>query len=78
MPDLFTLGKSYGYLDIKLRNIRLSLSGIPLVSCGGLAVKHPALGDNGHRFEPRKRSTLFQRLISRLTTSWVNDHAKWR
>ena len=30
-----------------------------------------ALGANGHRFEPRKRSKLFQRLISRLTTSWV-------
>jgi len=40
--------------------------------------KHPALGANGHRFEPRKRSKLFQRLISRLTTSWVDDHIKWR
>ena len=23
-----------------------------IVSSGGLAAKHPALGDNGHRFEP--------------------------
>ena len=48
------------------------------VSSGGLAVKHPALGANGRRFEPRKRSKLFQGLISRLTTSWVADHVKWR
>jgi len=47
------------------------------VSSGGLAVKHPALGGNGHRFDPSKRSKLFQRLISRLTTSWVADHVKW-
>jgi len=37
------------------------------VSSGGLAVKHPVLGANGHRFKPR-----------RLTTSWVADHVKWR
>ena len=49
-----------------------------IMSSGGLAVKHPALGANGHRFEPRKRSKPFQRLISRLTTSWVADHVKWR
>ena len=48
------------------------------VSSGGLAVKHSALGVNGRRFEPRKRSKLFQGLISRLTTSWVADHVKWR
>ena len=30
------------------------------VSSGGLAVKDPALGANGHRFEPRKRSKPFQ------------------
>ena len=48
------------------------------VSPGGLAVKHPALGANGHRFEPSKRSKLFQRLISRLTISWVTGHIKWR
>ena len=47
-----------------------------LVSSGGLAVKHPALAANGYRFEPRKRSKPFQRLISRLTTSWVADHVK--
>ena len=35
-------------------------------------------GANGRRFEPRKRSKLFQGLISRLTTSWVEDHVKWR
>ena len=29
------------------------------VSSGGLAVKHPTLGANGHRFEPRKRSKPF-------------------
>ena len=40
--------------------------------------KHPALGANGRRFEPSKSSKLFQRLISRLTTSWVVDHVKWR
>ena len=28
--------------------------------------------------ESRKRSKLFQGLISRLTTSWVADHVKWR
>jgi len=39
------------------------------VRSGGLAVKHPALGAKGHRFDPRKRSKPFQRLISRLTTS---------
>ena len=48
------------------------------VSSGGLVVKHPALGAIGRRFEPRKRSKLFQGLISRLTTSWVADHVKWR
>jgi len=42
----------------------------PAVSSGGLAVKHPALGAKGHRFDPGKRLKLFQRLISRLTTSW--------
>ena len=30
------------------------------VSSGFLAVKHQGLGDNGRRFEPRKRSKLFQ------------------
>ena len=45
-----------------------------VVSSGGLAVKYLALGANGHRFEPRQRSKLFQRLISRLTTSWVADN----
>jgi len=30
------------------------------MSSGGLAVKHPALGANGHRFYPRKRSTFPQ------------------
>jgi len=48
------------------------------VSSGGLTVNHPALGVNGHRYEPSKRSKLFQRLISQLTTSWVADHVKWR
>ena len=38
------------------------------MSSGGLAVKHPALGAKGHRFDPSKRSKPFQRLISRLTT----------
>ena len=33
------------------------------VRSGGLAVKYPALGANGHRFEPRKRSTLFQMMM---------------
>jgi hypothetical protein len=28
------------------------------VSSGGLAVKHPALGTNGHRFEPRNLAHL--------------------
>ena len=51
---------------------------ISQVSSGGLAVKHQALGANDRRFEPRKRSKLFQGLISRLTTSWVGDHVKWR
>ena len=50
----------------------------PLESSGGLAAKHPALGAKGHRFDPSKMSKLFQRLISRLTTSWVADHVKWR
>ena len=49
-----------------------------VVSSGGLAVKHSALGANGHQFEPSKRSKLFQRLISRLTTSWVAYRVKWR
>ena len=47
------------------------------VSSSSLVVKHPALGANGHRFEPCKRSKTFQGLISRLTTSWVADHVKW-
>ena len=42
-----------------------------LVSSSGLAVKHPALGANGHRFDPSNEVETFQRLISRLTTSWV-------
>jgi len=45
---------------------------------GGLAVKLPALGAKGHRFDSIKRLKLFQGLISRLTTSWVDDHVKWR
>ena len=49
-----------------------------VVSSGGLAVKQSALGANGRRFEPRKRSKLFHGLISRLTTSWVADRVKWR
>ena len=32
-----------------------------LVNSDGLAVKHPALGANGDRFDPNKRSKLFQR-----------------
>ena len=56
----------------------LSCPPILLVSFGGLVVKHSALAANGRRFEPRKRSKLFQGLISRLTTSWVADHVKWR
>ena len=58
--------------------INCGLDAIFRVSPGGLAVKHPSLGANGCRFEPTKRSKLFQRLISRLTTSWVPDHDKWR
>ena len=54
------------------------LMSMSMVSSGGLAVKHPALGANGHRFEPRKGWKLFQGLISRLTTSWVADHVKRR
>ena len=34
-----------------------------LVSSGGLAVEHPALSAKGDRFDPRKKSKLFQRLI---------------
>jgi len=49
-----------------------------IVSSGDLAAKHSALGANDRMFEPRKRSKLFQGLISRLTTSWVADHVKWR
>jgi len=49
-----------------------------IVSSGGLVVKHTALGAMGHWFDPSKRSKPFQRLISRLTTSWVVDHVKWR
>ena len=44
-----------------------------IVSSGGLAVKYPALGANGRRLVPSKRSKLFQILISRLKTSWVPD-----
>jgi len=46
-----------------------------LVSSGGLAVKHLALGASGHRCEPCKRSKLFQSLISRLTSSFGK---KWK
>ena len=42
-----------------------------IVSSGGLAVEHLALGAKGHRFDPNMRSKLFQRIISQLTTSWV-------
>jgi len=49
-----------------------------VVSSGALVVKHLALGAKDHRFDPSKRSKLFQRLISRLTTSGVNAHVKWR
>jgi len=38
-----------------------------IVSSGGIAVKHPALGANGYRFKPRKRSKLFQILIPAIT-----------
>jgi len=55
-----------------------SLQVHPPVSSGGLVVNHPALCANGHRFKPRKSWKLFQILISRLTTSWVADHVKWR
>ena len=40
-------------------------------------VKHLALGSNSHRFDPSKMLKLFQKLISRLTTSLVTDHVKW-
>ena len=38
-----------------------------IVSSGGLGVKHPV-----------KELKLFQKLISRLTTLWVDNHIKWR
>jgi len=31
-----------------------------VVNSGGLAVKYPALGTNGHRFEPSKRSKVYR------------------
>ena len=65
---LCPIGDSQGFLPQTSTRQDKELS---LVSSGGLAVEHPALGDNGHRFEPRKRLKLFQGLISRLTTSWV-------
>ena len=43
--------------ELQASNIRNQTSGS--VSSGGLAIKHLALGGNGHRFEPRKRSKLF-------------------
>jgi len=49
-----------------------------LVTSGGLAVKHSALGANDHRFDSSKRLKLIQGLNSWLTTLWVSDHVKWR
>ncbi|KAK2170412.1 hypothetical protein LSH36_3g26068 [Paralvinella palmiformis] len=70
------------YIDVLHIAVNEYLTSTPLsikvVSSGGLVIKHPALGANGRRFEPRKRSKLFQGLISQLTTSWVADHVKWR
>ena len=40
------------------------------VSFGGLAVKHPALGAKGYRFDPSKRSKLFKRLLSQIS-GWL-------
>ena len=40
------------------------------MSSGGLAVKHPTLDAKSHRFDSSKRSKLFQKLISRFTTSF--------
>ena len=46
-------GKRVSYLGEQVRTYNS-------VSSGGLVFKHPALGANGRRFEPRKRSKLFQ------------------
>ena len=73
IPQLFVYNKEVALNSYISRVANYHL----LVSSGGLAVKHPALGPNGRRFEPCKRSKLFQGLISRLTTSWVADHVKW-
>ena len=35
------------------------------MSSGGLSVKHPAIGAKSHKFDPSKRSKLFQRLIGK-------------
>jgi len=45
-----------------------------IMSFGGLAVKHPALGANEHRFEPRKRWTLPE--INFSAHNIVADHVK--
>ena len=59
-----------------LLNISNKINALTKVSSGGLAPV--ALGVKGHRFDPSKRSKLFQGLISQLTTLWVADHVKWR
>ena len=41
---------------------------INVVSSGGLAFKHLALGAKGHRFDPSKRSKLFSQDRGWMTT----------
>jgi len=68
---------SCGRSDVRIPTVAYStrsLSSNQTVISGGLAFKHPTLGAKDHRFDPSKRSKFFQRLISRLTTSWVADH----
>ena len=84
---LFDWVKTICLLDI-LKNISLFQKvekGVKQLSSGRLAAKHVAQCAKGwifyitakdHRFNSVKRSKLFQRLISRLTTSWVDEHVK--
>ena len=49
-----------------------------IVSSGSLAVKHSALGANGHRIEPCKRAKLLLEINFSAHNIVVADHVKWR
>ena len=70
-------GNVYVKTGTSLRNVCKFNVNSMYVSPIVLAVKQVALCSKGHMFDPIKRSKLFQRIISQLTTYWVAIDVKW-